>query len=89
MLGWLGHEFECLVSSWYQVHISQYEVIPVTMSSSPVPTVEDTLCMTFFDMGHFPHRHRIHSQQPVHCTKPRGGDGRPNDLPQYTIQCEG
>ena len=45
--------------------------------------------MTFFDMRHFPYRHCIQSQQPVHCTKPCGGYGWPDELPQYTIQCEG
>ena len=36
--------------------------------------------------SHFPHRHYTHSQQPVHCTKPCGGHGQPDGLPQYIIQ---
>ena len=36
--------------------------------------------------SHFPHRHYTHSQQPVHCTKPCGGLGQADGLPQYIIQ---
>ena len=38
--------------------------------------------------SHFPHRHYTHSQQPIHCTKPCGGHGQADDLPQFTTQCE-
>ena len=48
-----------------------------------IPSIKHSLICP----SHSPHRHYTHSQQPVHCTKPCGGHGRPDKLPQYTNHC--
>jgi hypothetical protein len=49
-----------------------------------IPSINNFYCV----LTHSPHRYYTHSQQPVLCTKPCGGHGQPNELPQYTTQCE-